>query len=48
MEGLVHLTLNIMHLNIRRCDIVIYNRKYIRLVFLRVSGTDFLKPLEFP
>lgn len=29
MEGLVHLTLNIMHVNIRRCDIVIYNREYI-------------------
>lgn len=29
------------------CVIMIYN-KYIYLDFVTVSGTEFLKPLEFP
>lgn len=29
------------------CDIVTYNRKYI-VGLQRISGTEFLKPLEFP
>lgn len=29
-------------------DIVIYNKKYMYLVFIPVSGPELLKPLEFP
>ena len=49
--ALPHLSLNVPSSEwlslIPLCDIVIYNKEYI-LGFYTVSGTEFLKPLEFP
>lgn len=46
MRTYVH-DMSLVHSQMGECDMVIYSKTYI-FVFVPFSGTDILRPLEFP